>query len=80
MKERSIVCEAYNDLRHVTLFRCYRNFQHWYEMEVFITKASSSLKDSYTYSREYHCVDEAFSKFDREVKTHTLTILDKQGA
>lgn len=79
-KERSIVSEAYNDTRHVTLFRCYRNFTHWYEIERFILKSPNSLKDSYTSTREYHDADSAFNSFEQDITFHNLIVLEKREA
>lgn len=79
-KERSIIAEAYSDTRHVTLFRCYRNFTHWYEIERFSMRSHDNLKDSFTSTREYYDVDQAFDSFDQDIKLFNLTILEKREA
>lgn len=80
MKERYIANEAYSESKHVTLFRCHRNFSTWYEIEIFTMGPGNKVEGSYTSCREYPEVDSAFDKFDSLVKSLKLTILEQKEA
>jgi hypothetical protein len=80
MKERSVACEAFSDTVQVTLFRCYRNFQTWYELEIFKMSAAGKLEGSKTICKEFSTVDKAFDSFDWYVTKHELKILETKGA
>lgn len=74
MIERKIISQGFSQdgNRSITLFRSYRNFQTWYDVETdkwINGQVQSFVKDTLS-------LDQAFNFFDRYVKNHNLRVKD----